>query len=134
MANYIAITRSNYFRVKDAQAFEAWCHKLGVEFWTRGAQDEAFYAITGVKHNGGWPSFQPDTDVEIAFATELAAHLDPRDVAILFEIGWEKLRYVVGVATALHADGSTVSISLDDIYAEAVREFGSDLNITEGSY
>jgi hypothetical protein len=82
----------------------------------------------------GWPFCNWENDCELDLAKELAAHLDPRDVAILFEIGCEKLRYLVGRATAIHTDGSTVHVSLNDIYQEAVREFGSDFNITEARY
>jgi hypothetical protein len=48
MANYSAITRSNYFRVKDATAFEEWCNRLNLEFWTNTpeGETETFYAIT----------------------------------------------------------------------------------------
>jgi hypothetical protein len=37
-----------------------------------------------------------EDDVEVNVADELTDHLDPRDVAVLLEIGSEKLRYFVG--------------------------------------
>ena len=33
MANYTATTRSNYFRVKNAAAFEDWCKSRSLQFW-----------------------------------------------------------------------------------------------------
>jgi hypothetical protein len=136
MANYYATTRSNYFRVKDADTFKAWCKERCLEWWTKTIDGIGeCYAITADTGDCcGWPSYDIDNDCEMDCADELSEHLDPRDIAILFEIGSEKLRYLVGRATAIHADGSTVSVSLNDIYQEAVREFGSDFNITEGSY
>jgi hypothetical protein len=138
MANYEATTRSNYFRVKDAPAFEAWCRSLGLEFWTEAreeAPDDAFYAITADTGDCcGWPSCRIDNDEDIDFPEDLAGHLDPRDVAIVFEVGHEKLRYITGVAIAVHPDGRTVAVSLNDIYARARKAFGRKLTITEGSY
>jgi hypothetical protein len=51
-----------------------------------------------------------------------------------FEVGSEKLRYLVDTATAVHPDGRTASINLDDIYEKAELAFGSDLNITDATY
>ena len=138
MANYTATTRSNYFRVKDATAFKAWCRSLGLHFWTdyrKGGSDAVFYAITADADDyGGWPSCNPEDDTDTDLTGELANHLDPRDVAILFEAGHEKLRYITGVAIAVHPDGRTVSVSLDDIYARARKAFGRKLTITQGRY
>jgi hypothetical protein len=136
MANYYASTRSNYFRVKDADAFKAWCEQRYLEFWTKTIDGMGeCYAITADTGDCcGWPSYDIDGDCEFDFTGELAEHLDPRDVAIIFEVGSEKLRYLTGFATAIHADGSTVAVSLHDIYQRAAEEFGDDLTMTEGSY
>ena len=137
MGNYYAATRSNYFRVKDARAFKAWCRKCHLEFWTGDQQgddpDEEFFAVSAGAGDG-WPTFDPEQEAEIAFTAALGAHLDPRDVAILFEAGHEKLRYVFGEAIAVHPDGRTVSVSLNDIYPRARKAFGRRLSITEGTY
>jgi hypothetical protein len=136
MANYYAFTRSNYFRVQDPGKFEEWCEHLCLEFWTKqiDGMGECYGITADTGDCCGWPFCDWENDRELDLARELAGHLDPRDVAILFEIGSEKLRYLVGRATAIHADGSAVHVSLNDIYGEAVREFGSDFNITEARY
>ncbi len=136
MANYCATTRSNYFRVKDAAAFEAWCNERNLDFWTKPIDDHGdFYAISADTGDcAGWPSYDSDADDEFDIAGELANHLDPRDVAILFEIGSEKLRYLNGYAVAVHAGGRTVSVSLRDIYKRARNAFGPALGITEATY
>jgi hypothetical protein len=138
MANYYATTRSNYFRVKDVPAFHAWCRKRDLEFWTDNEKcgpDGIFHAISADTGDcAGWPRFDHEEDAEIDFAAELAAHLDPRDAAILFEVGSEKLRYLNGDAVAVHPSGRTVSINLNDIYDRSRKAFGRDLNITDGRY
>ena len=136
MANYYATTRSNYFRVKDAKAFEAWCRKRSLVFWRKRVTDVGdCYAITADTGDcAGWPVDDPDQDDEFDFTAELAGHLDPRDVAILFEIGAEKLRYLMGVATAVNPDGQTVRVMLDEIYIRARKAFGTKLTITPGTY
>jgi hypothetical protein len=133
MANYYATTRSNYFRVKDATAFEAWCRRRQLEFWTQEVKGMGTcHAISG--NETGWPYYDAEKDDEINLPAEIASHLNPNDAAILFEIGNEKLRYIVGRATAIHPDGTIVCINLDDIYEEAEEVFGPDVTITGAEY
>lgn len=128
MASYTAAARSNYFRVRDPKAFRRWCDRLNLDIIQPDEDGpEPFFAITlSDDDTGCWPSFHPDTDEEIDIHQELAPHLDPRDVAILMQSGHEKLRFITGFATAVVADGRTVSILL--------REFGQNLSITEAIY
>jgi len=140
MANYYATARSNYFRVKDAQAFEQWCSKRGLDCWTTLYPDIGNrYAIApNADEETGWPNLDLDEATyeycEIDFPKELASHLDPRDIAVIVQVGSEKLRYLTGEAVAVHASGKTTRISLDDIYRQAVREFEGDITITEATY
>lgn len=67
-------------------------------------------------------------------ATELAPHLNPRDVAVLIEIGSEKLRYLHGDVVAVHPDGRAAWVNLSDIYKEARKAFGDGINMTEAIY
>lgn len=146
MANYYATTRSNYFRVKDETAFKAWCDELHLEWWEKhfDGQEGVFYAITADTGDcNGWPTWRnaedsedPDAtdDQEVDVTAELAGHLDPRDAAILIEIGSEKLRYLSGYATAVAADGRSHTISLSNIAEAAAKEFGPDINITKAHF
>ena len=74
MANYCATTRSNYFRVKDAAAFEAWCNERNLDFWTKPIDDHGdFYAVSADTGDcNGWPSDDFDADDEFDIADELA--------------------------------------------------------------
>lgn len=135
MANYTAAARSNYFRVKNQKAFRRWCKVFDLDILMPDEDGpEPFFAITPSSDTGSWPGFHPDTDEEFDIHHALAPHLDPRDIAILMHAGHEKLRYITGFATAVHADGRTVSISLRDIYDRAREEFGQDLSITEAIF
>jgi hypothetical protein len=141
MANYYATTRSNYFRVKDAKAFEQWCNDFPLRFWTKQLPEhpgDTFYAISAPEGCMGWPSSQPynaatdeyvDTEVEL----DLPEHLDPRDVAVLLEVGSEEHAALVGTATAVHPDGTIIYLSLRDIYHLARHKFGDALTITEAT-
>jgi hypothetical protein len=135
MANYTAATRTNYFRVKDAVTFEAWCHKHGLEFWKQAIEGlGACYAITADTFDDhGWSRDDPDTNEPLDVPAELAKHLAPTDVAILYEVGSEKLRYLSGYAIAVAPNGRIVSVSIHDI-DEVAREAFPNLTITAGSY
>jgi hypothetical protein len=136
MANYYASTRSNYFRVKNATAFEAWCRKRSLDFWTKhydGVGDR--YAVSaGTGNSAGWPHYDPELDGDFELTAELATHLDPGDIAVLIEIGSEKLRYLTGIATAVHHSGRTLSVGLDEIYDRAIDAFDGDLTVTDAAY
>ena len=140
MANYYATTRSNYFRVKDAEAFKVWCSELNLEFWTEQFPEhpgDTFYAISAGSGDGGWPSTRWGEDedpIDIDMETEIPKHLDPRDVAILLEVGNEKLRYVTGYAIAIHAEKPPVYVNISSIVDKAREEFGADVNITAAQY
>ncbi len=143
MANYYATTRSNYFRVKDTNAFEEWCSDRSLEHWNKEIDGETYHAVSANTGDcAGWPSSAieeieegVEDAVEIDFAAELADHLDPRDVAIIMEVGNEKLRYLCGYATAIRSDGQTRHVSLQQIYDQARAAFKDpDLQITDAHY
>lgn len=142
MANYYATTRSNYFRVLDPDTFKTWCNDRSLEVWDKDIAGDTFYAISAdTGDSSGWPSQTLETDengdedfVDIDFDGELAEQLDPRDIAVLMEVGYEKLRYLVGVAVAIHPDGRKHIININSITDEAKALFGDSMNITEAHY
>lgn len=131
MANWYGTSRSNYFKVKDAEAFKAWAEQLGLGVWTSTTRENHFaiYSESGE----GWPSSyygEDDNFVEVDIGT-IAEHLAEGEVAVLVEAGAEKLRYVTGWATAIAWDGRRTSVSIDDIYAKARAEFGVEPGLAE---
>lgn len=132
MANYYATARSNYFAVKDEIAFREWADRFGLDILEPSHKDKVAdgvrrYAITpkGDEDSGGWPTYIADDEtddyVDIDLPKELSAHLVPHEVAVLMEIGSEKLRYVTGVAVAINHKGRRVRMDLDSIYLAASR-------------
>lgn len=109
MANYESATLTNYFRVKDPDAFR--------EFMSRVYGSDEVQLWEGKDLNGtvqfgfgvyGWISgFCPSEDEEDddcdydynAFLDELQKHIADDDAVIILESGHENLRYVVGGAT-----------------------------------
>ena len=130
MADYSANFRTNYFWTKDPAAFIAWVATIpGLEAHQKDpTRTDCAYALLC---EGSEPQFTNDGDL-IDLPSEVAKHLADNEVAILIEIGHEKLRYLVGTAQAVHSDGRSISLSLCDIYRQAEDEFGVTPTRAEG--
>ena len=136
MANWYGSSRSNYFRVKDCDAFLQWVEKRGLGL-SKNSEDATVFAIhSGNSTDGGsWPSYDMEDDTEIDLVAELAQHLPKGQVAVLMEIGAEKLRYLSGIAIAVNHKGRAAVVSLDDIYRKAARTFRVPENeISQAAY
>lgn len=141
MATYFATARSNYFRVKDAEAFETLCEEMGLEMW-ESEEDEGRFAVSGEEH--GWPSMaeldeddpRADEDGEWEFDVfeEISKHLVDGEVAVFMEAGNEAMRYVNGYAVAVNSKGETRSLRLNDILDLAKELTDRPDDITECSY
>ncbi len=142
MANYYATARSNYFAVKDETKFRQWAESHDLEVMTpnypeRIPHEVPRFAITPSddSHHGGWPGsrFNEETqeDESIALHEELSLHLADGEVAVLMEIGNEKLRYLIGYTVAVNNKGETASMDLNAIY-ELAKPLGKTL--TEAEY
>lgn len=133
MANYQGHSRSNYFRVKDEDAFRAWCERLEIDLLSPD-DDPLLFAITPFDDAGSWPSEDPDTGEPLDFLHGLAAHLDPGHVAVLLHIGHEKLRYLSARAFAINAEAQILTVDIDDIYDLAKARFGDAPAISRAEY
>lgn len=129
MANYYANARSNYFAVKDVEAFKAAMpSEIGVWTDNQGLARVAIFA-EGADGNG-WQSHEyaddlSDEGVEIDLPALIAPHLLDGEVAILMEVGNEKLRYLIGHAVAVNSKGKTTEIDLSMIYELAEKQLGA---------
>ncbi len=110
MANYCCVTRTNYFHVKNPDAF---CDFM------RGVIAEDSVDVWEEKDGDGNPVFgfgcygsifgvntQPNSDDDCEFDWEgfihgLSDHVADDDAIIIMESGNEKMRYVVGSATVV---------------------------------
>ena len=126
MANYYASARSNYFKVKNQDAFVQWVDSLSdCEAWTEG--DRVGFCSTG-GNCAGWPSMRLNAATDeyeaLDILQELSQHLAVGEVAVLMESGAEKLRYITGIANAVNHKGEVVHVSIDEIYQRAFEQFG----------
>lgn len=136
MSNYTAFCRTNYFRVRDPQAFREAMDALG-NITVHGDGEDGVCLTDNDPDGGGWPTWTMDEDgneQEIDLPGIVAAHLAEGDVAVFMEIGWEKLRYLVGCAVAINAQGQRCHVSLDDIYRKAQRLVGRGGQVTRAEY
>lgn len=121
MADWWGFSRSNYFRVKDKQAFMAWLSDTGEV--TILHEQNGSIAITG-ENFGGWPTYRGENCKPCNFAKELAGFLADGEIAVLIEAGAEKLRYITGVAVAIDNRGQRIDVDLRAIYDLAQMKFG----------
>jgi len=125
MANYEAVARSNYFKIKNFEAFHQWCEEMKISYI--GPTDDGMFMVSPTDPDSGWPTLECG-DV----FTELGAfHLQEGEVAVFLEIGYEKLRYLIGYAVAVNHLGEYVSVDLNDIYSKAKDHFGVSPTLAE---
>lgn len=127
MANWVGISRSNYFHVKDVEAFSKFVACTGIDAFS---DDQGRYAVAA-EVDGFWPSsifkcYEDETEdyEDIDFVDELATHLADGEVAVLMTAGAEKLRYVTGYAIAVKNDGSTITVDINNIYDNVLDAWG----------
>lgn len=131
MADYEAAARTNYFKVKDVEAFTAFISKLNdcVIITTAARDGDTLYGFYCETDHGTFPCTMYDeethTHTEIDVVDEIAKHLAPNSVAVFMETGHEKMRYVDGWACAVDNSGKQIHIHLTDIYDQAKAVFGS---------
>ena len=131
MADWQGMCRSNYFRVKDVEAFKQMLERFPA---TLIEKDGRVGFITAEDH-GAIPFEEGHEDLFGTPITDLIAeHLAENEVCIVMEAGCEKARYISGLAEAIAWTGERVSISLNNIYDLAQDEFGGDAQITGAEY
>ena len=149
MANWYGTARSNYFHVKDADAFTKEVGDLFPDIRVAdGCDRDPDGSVCLLDQSGeGWPSgceeFADDGEGRCANCDKIhaaespasiselvAKHLVDDDVAIFIEIGAEKLRYLTGVAVAVNNAGGRVDLDLNEIYGLAAK-LGSTITRAE---
>jgi hypothetical protein len=133
MANYYESARSNYFFVKDIEAFEAELNGSGLEISTKKIGDLTQVCLLADMENGfPFEKYDDNYDsTELDWADIFKRHLAENQVAIIMGSGAEKLRYITGWAMAFNNKGESKSINLDDIY-DLAKELGSE--VTTATY
>lgn len=158
MSNTEAANRTNYFRVKDLDAFKANLKRYGIDFGAWGSHSDIVLdegsnntpaGAIALFAEGFWPGFDEDSiaarlDIEDeetpvpndfeSIEALIAAHLVATDVAIVMGISQEKMRYVSGYAVAINAQGEERAINLDSIYALAEEIATDGTPVTRAQY
>ena len=131
MANYYSSARTNYFRVKDVDAFNAWVKEYEDNYRVEVVDKEDTFAILFDSESGVPTSCEVDGKYDdIDFMGELSKHLADDEVAILHEAVAEKLRYINGFAIAINNKAERRVINLDDIYVHA-KELGKNVTLAQ---
>lgn len=136
MANYYGQARSNYFFVKDADAFLEEMKKYPLEVISKEEDGKKLYGFLDADSDGGanytnvWDEETKD-DYEIDWSEVFQRHLADGWVAIIMETGAEKYRYLTGGASAYNNKGEIIHLDISDIYTLA-NQLGE--NITRAEY
>lgn len=118
--------RTNYFRVKDPAAFEAWAEQQGFRL----IQDNKNSLDTyGLLADEGWPlTLEDSDDIEpYDLVRDLAQFVVPGEIVVAFQITVDSFRYLMGDSIAFRVTSSGVDkirVDLDDIYNFAKQRWG----------
>ena len=119
MANYYGAGRTNYFKVHNIAKFEKELAKYGLDGQVMKASvgRQKLVAIIPDNYDDGFPwQYLDDNDdyQDIPWNEVFKAHLADDWVAIIVEVGNEKLRYLNGCAIGYNNKGESVEISIND--------------------
>lgn len=136
MANFYGTARTNYFKVKDVEAFTEFVESINcvlIDYVIDGEKMYGFYSDD--PDSGCFPScrYNEETDQteDINLVDEVAKHLVECEICIMMEAGAEKMRYIFGWATAFNHTGEYVNLSLSDIYKMAKDKFSKEPTVAE---
>lgn len=124
--NYYEMARTNYFPVKDREAFEEAAQPIcGMDWaWVDDLSDDGDHQVALFFEDGVPVEYVDDDGEENGFNIKdfVTAHLREGYVCVLTSIGYEGMRYNGGFAMAFNSSGESVYINTDDIYNKAVEE------------
>lgn len=135
MANFYGQARTNYFKVKDEDAFLEELGKYPVQIIKEEKDGEILYGFLDDDSNGGGAiDYYEDENgeyLEVEWAEFFKRHLEDNWVAVIIESGSEKYRYISGHATAFNNKGEAIHLDLSDIYALATEKLGEKITLAE---
>ena len=136
MANYYGQARTNYFLVKDAEAFKTEMANYSVNVIEQKIGEETGYGILDEDSDGGglqWSQFNEETEDydDLVWEVIIGNHLKDGEVCVLMETGAEKYRYLSGWAIAFNNKGESRRVDITDIY-DLAKELGT--GVTQAEY
>ena len=134
MATYMEMARSNYFKVKDKDAFRAFLDHFSTVDMIEDDQGRV-----GFLAHDGLPidlivDEETGEDDHIDFVGELSGHLVDGEVAVIQVIGWEKMRYLNAYATAINSKQNQVNVDISDIFPLAKELTSRPEDVTACQY
>lgn len=128
MASWSGAARTNYFSVKNLEAFKKTLEPVMGEIEVAASPKRPRkVALLAVSEYGDFPSRYWDEDsgedIDFDLVDVVSEHLVRGEIAVFQTAGAEKLRYVTGHAVAVDSRGRRVSVDLDAIYQMAARKF-----------
>jgi hypothetical protein len=137
MANWYGKSRSNYFRVKDADAFKKVLKQMhGLTIIEQ--EDNTFMLYVDGENDGAWPYSKyvedehgNEEEIDIDIAEEIFPHLVEGEVAIFLQIGSEKFRCLTGWAQAVNSKGEQEMVNINDIYTLVEDKLGAGISRAE---
>lgn len=134
MATYYETSRSNYFLVKDIDAFKKELELIkSLDIKIEKQDNKDYVCLISDNENGfAWDVYDDILGeyVELDWEGIFSRHLQDDSVAIIMGAGAEKVRYIHGYAIAFNNKGETKMIHLTDIYKLA-EELGKDVKRAE---
>ena len=150
MANYCCAVRTNYFHVKNSDAFRDFMKNVEgcedkVDVWEKtdsnGDLVFGFGCYGGISgyfdHDEDITDDEADCDYEAAydrFIDGLKEHVAENDAVIIMESGNEKLRYLVGQAEIITSEKYDFVDLMHAAISKAVEMLGNDAYNTSCSY
>ena len=125
MADWTGVSRSNYVKVKDVEAFKAAMAPLEVSVQESRDEPGSFCLLAETEY-GGWPNYDSETDNHYDLEAVVAPHLADGQVCVFVSSGAERSRYVTGDSLAFDNTGEVIYLNIDDIYELAKAKFGID--------
>ena len=133
MANYYGYTRSNYFVVKDEEEFRQIIDSCSVSeddlsIFEHEQNGQKYFGFGSYGSISGFPGGENEDDCEYdlnAFHHALQQVVADGHAVIITEIGWEKLRYLVGDCTII-TPNEIRYFNLRDTALAVAREMLSD--------
>lgn len=149
MANYCCATRTNYFRVKDPDAFRSFmdkvlCSEDTIDVWEEKGADGVlrfgfgcYGSVLGIGIDSNQTEDACDYYDDFSyddFVNGLSNLVADDDAIIILESGNEKLRYVVGCATVVTSKAVDY-LAIEDVAVSCARKLlGNDSWRTELCY
>lgn len=122
MANWIGTSRSNYIKVKDADAFKRDMEAMQLAVFAKSGGDA--FCVVSRTDDGDWPNIDLDAEESFDIEARIAPHMQEGEICVLMSVGAEGEKYVSGYAIAFDHTGDTIGIELSDIYQFAEQKFG----------